>query len=405
MSFQKLIKASLFTPGSHGWGLPLLFWGPPGGGKTDRIESEAARWNLRVKVLSPGELGDGAFGVTPVPQMREVQTDAGLTKQMVMTYPAPDWLCYFNDSNDEDSEPCGVIFIDEINRGGPMIQACLLAMIQARRVGGVPVGRRIRIIGAANPAETTSDVFEIDSAVANRLGHYNVESPDVDEWSAWLLGNESHADEDKVVDASIEEARVMSLWSAEYAKAKGSVASFLKRRPNLLHQQPAANDPQRSRGWPSPRSWDHAIRAKASAKIHGLSDDETMEFIGGFIGRGALIELLAYEHTMDIPDLEGVLDEKIKWQPSGERLDLTMAVLSGCTAMVCSPVPPAFAQRHAARLNVLWKLLDATADIAQDIAVLNMEVLAKRNDLMTGPHFVAALGKVHGVMKLSGRVK
>jgi len=130
-----------------------------------------------------------------------------------------------------------------------------------------------------------------------------------------------------------------------------------------------------------------------------------MEFIGGFIGRGALIELLAYEHTMDLPDLEGVLDEKIKWQPSGERLDLTMAVLSGCTAMICSPVPPAFAQRHAARLNVLWKLLDSTADIAQDIAVLNMEVLAKRNDLMTGPHFVAALGKVHGVMKLSGRVK
>ena len=42
MNRLKLIHAALFTPISRGrWGLPLLFRGPPGGGKTTTFRSVA----------------------------------------------------------------------------------------------------------------------------------------------------------------------------------------------------------------------------------------------------------------------------------------------------------------------------------------------------------------------------
>ncbi len=55
--------------------------------------------------------------------------------------------------------------------------------------------------------------------------------------------------------ALVEEERVMNAWPNAEAKAKGLVAGFLRRRPELLHKQPKADDPQASRAWPSRRTW------------------------------------------------------------------------------------------------------------------------------------------------------
>ena len=67
MISYRLLHAILFTPtDDHGkWGIPALFWGEPGAAKTDILEALSAAWGMPSETLSPGERGEGAFGVTP----------------------------------------------------------------------------------------------------------------------------------------------------------------------------------------------------------------------------------------------------------------------------------------------------------------------------------------------------
>src|SRR5260370_41568839 len=93
---DKTLHILLFTPlSSGGWGLPVLWWGPPGVGKSAVIEELEHRYGLPVETLSPGERGEGAFGVVPVP------VDG------VLRYPPPDWVTRMADG--------GIVFLDEIS--------------------------------------------------------------------------------------------------------------------------------------------------------------------------------------------------------------------------------------------------------------------------------------------------
>src|SRR3990167_2421323 len=125
-TMQRIIEAALFTPLRNGrWGLPIVFWGPPGVGKTEQIRAVCRRYGLYCEHLAPGERGEGAFGVTPVPE--------GLNGHMVLRYPPPEWVMSMRQV---DNTEAGVVFLDEINTAAPALQPALLGCIQERRVGG-----------------------------------------------------------------------------------------------------------------------------------------------------------------------------------------------------------------------------------------------------------------------------
>lgn len=390
-----ILHAALFTPmGGGTWGLPLILWGPPGVAKTAIVKMIARSCGWHCEHLAPGERAEGAFGVTPVP-MQDADDRTWLH------YPAPEWVRSLRmpipgTNGHQEWEESGIVFLDELNTAPPALQPALLGAIQERRIGGHEFGPRVRVIGAANPVGHAAGGWDLAAPVANRLGHITWPAPEPDEWGAWLLAG----DEDvEPTDSRIEEGRVAKAWPSAFAKASGLAVAFIRRRPELLHKMPEDGDQAQSRAWPSPRSWEYAARARASAEVHGLNEIDTDELVTAFLGQGAAGEWGTWIEEADLPEPGDLLDGKIKFKHNPERLDRTDAVLSSCAALVA----PKKAEKRKERNEALWALLEVVMEDAKDIVVPAMQTLV-RAGLSKHKDARSVMAKMHSVVSAAGMV-
>jgi hypothetical protein len=347
-SRDKIIHAALFTPTSYGWGLPLLFWASPGCGKSAILEAIARKVGLPMEVLSPGERGEGAFGVTPVPS----------PDGKIMTYPPPDWTGNMVNG--------GIVFLDELSTAPPALQPPILGLALSRRIGGSYLGKRVRILAAANPTEEAAGGWDLAPPLANRFGHLPWIMPDPEEWANWLLGSVD-AEVVETINALDEEKRVIASWDEPWAETRGLVAAFIRSRGELLHKQPGIGHPDSSRAWPSHRTWEMAARAYTAASVHGMTAAERDEFTGAFVGMGAVSELVSFAKKNDLPKPLDVLEGRVKFEHSSKRLDRTFAVMSSCSALVCSESMKADPKRQKELVNSFFEIIAEVADEAIDL--------------------------------------
>ena len=379
----EILRAALFTPISEGrWGLPILFWSDPGEGKTSVIREVCADYGLPCTVLSPGEMGEGAFGVIPVPD-----------KSGVIKYPPPEWTLAHDDAG-------GVVFIDEMSSTPPALQPPLLGLLFARRIGGKTLSARTRVIGAANPPEVAAGGFDLAPPVANRCGHIDWSAPTPDEHAAYMMSGSTGGREStkKTFDAEAEEARVLAAWPDAWAWAVGLETAFLRRRPGLKNKCPKAGDPKASKAWPSDRSWENATRALASARVNGLSEVVRDEFVTSFIGSGPANEWFAFIADSDLPDPSDVLDGKVRFSHDRTRLDRTAAVLTACVSLVT----PNGAARRAERVSALWSLFAELHEEKSLGDVLVPPVFAMTRANLHAKEGRPLLAKMNNLLKAAG---
>jgi MoxR-like ATPase len=380
MKKANLIRACFFTPTSNGWGLPLVLIGQPGVAKSTTFRDLGKATNLHCEILSIGERGEGALGVTPVP--------TGENGGTVLEYPPPEWK---RSLRTEGGEEAGWVLVDEINTAPPALQPALMGLVLDKRIGGSQLGNRVRIFGAMNPVGHAAGGWDIAAPVANRFGHLQWDPPTADEWASWLVGGAGAGMEPIDVDA--EEARVMRAWPEAWAQASGLVAAFTRRRPELLHKMPADNDPAQSGPWPSPRTWEFATRALATAQVHGLTEVETDELISAFVGVAAAAEFVAWIEAQDLPNPADLLDGNVQWTHDPQRLDRTAAVLGACTALVA----PKNAVKRDKRAEALWAIMQHVAQDAKDLTVPSITSLAEAG-LQKSPIARKVLSNVLGVL-------
>ena len=318
-SLENIIKAALFTPGPHGWGLPILLWGPVGIAKTSLVEAIARKWGLAFNSLV------GSI-IEPM-DVAGMQLPDEANHRMVQ-YPAH-WVSRANQNQGH------VQLLDELTTCPRAVQGAMLKLVFERKAGEVNLHRRVRFLAAANPMDQAANATDIETPLANRFGHIEAGAPEVSVWSDWLLGGADYdadpADPSKALD---EERRVVALWDNAFSRSAAVVTSFLRTRGSLFNDQPSAGDPKASLAFPTPRTWELATRALAAADVHGLSPDERATLVAAFVGPGPASEYLAYARQTDLPDPEALLDDKVQWKHQANRADRTFAVLSSITSLL-----------------------------------------------------------------------
>ncbi len=366
---MRIMKAAFFTPVANGfWGLPILWWGAPGEGKSAIAAWFAHTVGAWLYSFRPGEVGEGGVGRVAVPAERN--------GRCVLTYPMPEWADTFL------SLQYGLLLADEYTTATGIIAQAMPPLVLDRLIAGSTLPKRVRIFAIANPTECSVSGEDLTPPTANRHIHLAWESTNAEtvEYFTGALIDESIKNTLVPIDAATEEARVLAAWPSAMASAAHKVGAFLKRHPDQRKNMPPEGDPNRARAWASPRSWEMAIRCLATGLVHSLTPEEIDALGAGCVGENAWQEFSNYMAALDLPDPAGLLDGSIQWAPDTKRLDITATVISGCVALVVPPNAP----NRQARANALWALLaDVGAMGARDLTHLPTTTLCKAG-LMAG---------------------
>ncbi|MEU1285207.1 MoxR family ATPase [Kitasatospora sp. NPDC005856] len=304
--------------------LPVLLWGEPGIGKTAALTqlAEALELPLTTVIASVHEPSD--FSGLPI-----VGDDPA---QQGVPMAPPDWAVRLVRAGR------GLLFLDELSTAPPAVQAALLRLVLERRVGALQLPPGVRIVAAANPRSSAADGWELSPPLANRFVHL--------QW---------------VHDHEVVVRGLGGVWPvaplprldprtlpAAVALARRSVCGLLAARPALVHRLPTT-ETRRGGAWPSPRSWDMALRLVAFATAAGSSREVLSLLVRGAVGDGPGLELMAHMDRMDLPDPEDLLaDPAAAVLP--ERGDLRQAVLDAVVAAVRT-------RPDRARWDAAWTLL------------------------------------------------
>lgn len=349
--------------------LPVLLWGEPGIGKTAALNhlADAVGLPLTTVIASVHEPSD--FSGLPV-----VGDDPAA--QGVPMAP-PDWAVRLVRAGR------GLLFLDELSTAPPAVQAALLRVVLERRVGALTLPPAVRIVAAANPRSSAADGWELSPPLANRFVHLQ-----------WTY------DHDVVVRGLGGTWPMPTLPTLKpgllpdaVAFARRAVCEFLTARPALVHQLPKS-ETRRGGPWPSPRTWEMALRLIAFATAADASRDVLSMLVRSTVGDGPGLELLAAMDRLDLPDPETLLaDPAAAVLP--ERGDLRQAVLDGVVAAVRR-------QPDQSRWDAAWSLLVLAMETgAPDVVVVPAATLAAlRRDDWQVP---AAVDRLAGAVSLSQR--
>jgi hypothetical protein len=326
--------------------LPVLLWGEPGIGKSSALQQLAERLEVPMETVIASIHEPSDFAGLPV-----VGDDPA--NQGVPMAP-PDWAIRLTRTG------VGLVFFDELSSAPPAVQAALLRVVLERRVGSLALPPGVRVVAAANPPASAADGWHLSPPLANRFVHLHwTHDPAV--VARGLAGTWPTADIPR-----IDPRRAASAL----ARARGTLSGFLTARPGLTHHLPADAE-ARGGAWPSPRTWEMALRLLTFALASNASREALSTALIGAIGDGAGLELITYLDELDLPDPNRVLANPDAFALP-DRGDRQLAFL---TAVVSAVQSDTSRPRWEAAWSVLAKAVDAgvpdvAARAAADLAAM-----------------------------------
>lgn len=249
--------------------LAVMIWGPPGVGKSAAAKQVAEELgigfiDIRLSLLSPVDLRG-----LPVPDKEAHKAE---------WYP-PEFL-----PNGSHAAK-GILFLDEINLAAQSVMSAGYQLVLDRKLGEYKLPKGWVVFAAGNRAEDNAATTRFPAPLSNRFVHYEIASPDIDEWIMWAIKN----------------------GVAE------QIAAFLRKLPQHLFRAPRAGE----MAFPSPRSWSFAS---------GLFSINSK--IDSAVGEGVAAEFYGFlEVYARIPDIEAILAGKEAKIPLKTELDVIFATV------------------------------------------------------------------------------
>jgi AAA domain (dynein-related subfamily) len=286
--------------------IPLMLWGPPGVGKTDVVNQVGAKLKRDVQIECPAQL--------------DAVDTRGLAERIngSTIFTRPEML---------PSTGSGILFLDDMNTGAPLVINALLQLVRGRRLGKHPLGDGWDIIAACNRITDKAHVQRLSSAMNSRFVHVNFD-PD-------HLGLVKHA-------AAMD-------WSP-------AVIAYLQMRPELIHAYTWAESEERKHGikpdvdmsgaFECSRSWESMSKLDKS----GCPDEIFEEMAAGTVGKRSSIEFCAFRRIYPrMPNPAQVLMNPDR-APIPDQVDVSFA-LTGALAKIVTRTSMDRLVRYGARLS------------------------------------------------------
>lgn len=294
-----------------------MLWGPPGVGKTARLLQIAEKNNLHAEVVVGSLREPSDFAGLPV-----IQADGSVCLA------APAWARRLAEAGEK-----GMLILDELTTSTPAVQAAMLRVVLDRVVGDVSI-EKARVVAAGNPPDCAAGGWDLAAPLANRFSHVDV-SVSLDEWIMWA--------------SSVE---------GKNAKTLSAICGFLQRSRDSLFDLPK-EDTDRSRAWPSPRSWEMASKLLATFDKADWGKDDALDSIASSVGHPTAVKWIQWMKSADLPDPEELIANPMGWDIP-IRGDLVWASMTS----VCSTIR---SNNTAPRWMAGWKLIGRIADKYPDI--------------------------------------
>lgn len=261
--------------------VPVMVWGPPGIGKTERIRALAHELGMGLYTILLREWDPAEFTGFPV-----VTPDGRVVRQ------APEWVIRLA------QEPVGgIVFLDELTTARPANQASALCLVAGRRVNeSTSLPPTARIVAAGNPPDMVAGGHDLSAPMASRFIHVEA-TPDLAQWSNWAISKGGFLQD---------------------------VAAFLQRRPDLIYAPPAPDAVGLpAYAWPNPRQWELA------ARLVDAGGADVVAALSAAVGPAAALEFIEWRRTLELPSPEATLSrpaEVLAGLPN-DRLDIVVAAV------------------------------------------------------------------------------
>lgn len=202
-----------------------------------------------------------------------------------------------------------ILFFDEFGNTSSATQAALLVFIQERMMGGIKLPDETVIIMASNPIASGSDGHPLTRPMANRIVH-GVFNPAPEDWFEGMACQWNEPASDRLVT---ERARI---------------TAFLHQNVILLDQGPK-DEVEESGAHPTRRSWDNLARLLSFVDLDDPDNQKTRDTLTiGTIGHDAHLLFSVWDSQMNLPDIQGIIDDPESFDWVNEEPDRVYAVLS-----------------------------------------------------------------------------
>ena len=348
-SFSKLVQIIIQS------GVPAIFWGDAGIGKTAQTEECIQALGLPYEIVLGSTRESTDFNGLPL------RTPDG------MKFEPPAWAIRMA------KEGKGVVVFDDITQTPPGTSPAIMRVVNESWVGDLKLPDSVSFICIANPVNEKNGGYELIAPLANRMCHLDVEF-DLDEWCSYInrkvarkSGNEASSE--------ISVVRLPEGWEDYIEEMEMLVASFLKVMPNLAHNMPK-DSVEAGRAWPSIRTWSKAARLMAACKSIGESMSSLeLIFIQGCVGVAAATQFNNWRQTLSLPDPELLLKDPSKFVFPEEE-DKQYAVLNSIVFTAIKGLDKMEKKQRDARWTAAWQLLGLACKKAPDLTLEPATTLA-----------------------------